>query len=101
MRWTPGGRSENLEDRRGASGGGGFRGGGGGGMKLGIGGTMVLLVLSLIFKRDLLTEFSGGVSGDASAPTTHHCRHHRSRHHHCRRRSRRYVEDVLPSGALR
>lgn len=70
MRWTPGGRSDNLEDRRGEGGGGGFRGGGGGGMKLGIGGTMVLLVLSLIFKRDLLTEFSGGVSGDTSAPTT-------------------------------
>ncbi|WP_373060436.1 neutral zinc metallopeptidase [Gemmatimonas sp.] len=59
MRWTPGGRSDNLEDRRGATGGGGFRGGGGG-LKLGLGGTVVLLVLSLIFKRDLLTEFSGG-----------------------------------------
>ena len=34
MRWTPGGRSDNLEDRRGAS---------GGGMKLGLGGTVVLL----------------------------------------------------------
>jgi uncharacterized protein len=71
MRWTPGGRSDNLEDRRGASGGGGFRGGGGGGMKLGLGGTVVLLVLSLIFKRDLLTEFSGGgVSGGEMAPAT-------------------------------
>jgi predicted metalloprotease len=68
MRWTPGGRSDNLEDRRGASGGGGFRGGGGGGVKLGLGGTVILLVLSLIFKRDLLTEFSGGVAGDAMAP---------------------------------
>jgi predicted metalloprotease len=68
MRWTPGGRSDNLEDRRGASGGGGFRGGGGGGVKLGLGGTVILLVLSLIFKRDLLTEFSGGVPGDAMAP---------------------------------
>ena len=67
MRWTPGGRSDNLEDRRGASGGGGFRGGGGG-MKLGLGGTVVLLVLSLIFKRDLLTEFSGGVPGGEMAP---------------------------------
>lgn len=66
MRWTPGGRSDNLEDRRGAS-GGGFRGGGGG-MKLGLGGTVVLLVLSLIFKRDLLTEFGGGgVPGDQPA----------------------------------
>ncbi len=42
MRWTPGGRSDNLEDRRGAS-GGGFRSGGGGGMKLGLGGTVVWL----------------------------------------------------------
>ena len=65
MRWTPGGRSDNLEDRRGASGGGGFRGGG---MKLGLGGTVILLVLSLIFKRDLLTEFSGGVPGGDMAP---------------------------------
>ena len=70
MRWTPGGRSDNLEDRRGASGGGGFRSGGGGGMKLGLGGTVVLLVLSLIFKRDLLTEFSGGVPGGQTAPST-------------------------------
>ena len=68
MRWSPGGRSDNLEDRRGASGGGGFRGGGGG-MKLGLGGTVVLLVLSLIFKRDLLTEFSGGVPGGGAAPS--------------------------------
>ena len=70
MRWTPGGRSDNLEDRRGATGGGGFRGGGGGGMKLGIGGTVILVVLSLIFKRDLLTEFSGGVPGGEMAPAT-------------------------------
>ncbi|QJR38008.1 KPN_02809 family neutral zinc metallopeptidase [Gemmatimonas groenlandica] len=70
MRWSPGGRSDNLEDRRGASGGGGFRGGGGGGMKLGLGGTVVLLVLSLIFKRDLLTEFSGGAPGVQTAPAS-------------------------------
>jgi uncharacterized protein len=68
MRWTPSGRSDNLEDRRGASGGGGFRGGGGGGMKLGLGGTVILLVLSLLFKRDLLTEFSSGVPGGQMAP---------------------------------
>jgi len=69
MRWTPGGRSDNLEDRRGASGGGGFRGGGGGGgMKLGLGGTVILLVLSLIFKRDLLTEFGGGAPFGEMAP---------------------------------
>ncbi len=66
MRWSPGGRSSNLEDRRGG-GGGGFRGGGGG-MKLGLGGTVVLIVLSLIFKRDLVTEFAGGGAGGGLAP---------------------------------
>jgi predicted metalloprotease len=67
MRWTPGGRSRNLEDRRGASGGGGF-GGGGGGLRLGVGGTVVLLILSVIFKRDLLTEFAGGSADGSLAP---------------------------------
>src|SRR5690242_6353243 len=56
MRWTPGGRSSNIEDRRGAS--GGF---GGGMMPMGIGGTVVLLVLSLIFGRDF-------VGGGSSVP---------------------------------
>jgi len=38
-------------------------------MKLGVGGTVVLLVLSLIFKRDLLTEFGGGgAPGGQMAP---------------------------------
>lgn len=61
MRWSPGGRSRNLEDRRGASAGGG--GPRGGGTRLGIGGMLVLVVLSIVFKRDLLTEFTGGGSG--------------------------------------
>ena len=62
MRWTRGGRSSNLEDRRGASaGGGGFRmGGGGGGARIGVGGLALLLVLSLVFKRDLVTDVLGG-----------------------------------------
>src|SRR5689334_3215544 len=55
MRWTPGGRSSDLDDLR-----GGGRGFGGGGMRLGIGGMILLGVLSLIFKRDLLTPFIGG-----------------------------------------
>ena len=55
MRWTPGGRSSDLDDLR-----GGGRGFGGGGMRLGIGGMILLGVLSLIFKRDLLTPFMGG-----------------------------------------
>ncbi|MBP1690179.1 MAG: putative neutral zinc metallopeptidase [Deltaproteobacteria bacterium] len=46
MRWTPGGRSDDLEDRRGESGGGG-RMLGGGGLRIGAGGALLLLVLSL------------------------------------------------------
>lgn len=57
MRWTPGSRSEDIEDRR-DEGGGGF--GGGGGMKIGIGGLLFLGVLSLVFKRDLVSPFIGG-----------------------------------------
>lgn len=49
MRWTPGGRSPNLEDRRSAGGGIGGRG-------LGIGGTVVVLALSLIFGRNLFSD---------------------------------------------
>src|SRR5207244_2139572 len=59
MRWTPGGESSNIEDRRGQ--GGGFIPGGRAGM--GIGGAVVLLVLSLIFGRDFVT-------GDTSTNNT-------------------------------
>jgi hypothetical protein len=63
MRWTPGGESSNIEDRRGQR--GGFIPGGRAGM--GIGGAVVLLVLSLIFGRDLVT-------GDTSAADSTHAR---------------------------
>jgi predicted metalloprotease len=55
MRWTPGHRSSNVEDRRG---GGGrlVRGAGG----LGIGTIVVLLVLSLVFKRDFFSLVGAG-----------------------------------------
>jgi uncharacterized protein len=57
MRWTPGGRSPNLEDRRSA--------GGGIGRGLGIGGTVVVLALSLIFGRNLFSDL--GVEPGAGA----------------------------------
>lgn len=61
MRWTPGGTSGDIEDRRGDSGGGGFRGmGGGGGMRIGLGGMIVLFILSVIFKQDFVSMFLGG-----------------------------------------
>src|SRR5436853_391135 len=65
MRWTPGGISSDIEDRR-SEGGGGF--GGFGGRGLGIGGTLVLLALSVLFRQNLLTLFSGSPSG-SNSPT--------------------------------
>ncbi|MFL5478470.1 MAG: neutral zinc metallopeptidase [Gemmatimonadaceae bacterium] len=50
MKWTPGGRSSNLEDRRSLGGGGGM------GRGLGIGGTVVVLALSLLFGRNLFSD---------------------------------------------
>jgi uncharacterized protein len=68
MRWTPGGTSDDIEDRRDDSGGGG--GGGGfniGGGHIGIGGLVILLVLSFVFKRNFLSL--AGVGGGGGAPT--------------------------------
>jgi uncharacterized protein len=66
MRWTPGGRSDDLEDRRDDS-----RGGGGsfsiGGGHIGIGGFIILLVLSLVFKKNFLSL--AGVGDGSSSPT--------------------------------
>jgi uncharacterized protein len=60
MRWTPGGESENIEDRRNSGGFGGFRG-----RHIGIGGLLLLGLLSIVFRRDLITPFLG----ISSAPT--------------------------------
>jgi uncharacterized protein len=59
MKWTPGGRSDDVEDQRGQSSGGG---GGGGGLRLGIGGFIVVGILSLVFKRNLFSDLSTATS---------------------------------------
>jgi len=64
MQWTPGGDNPDIEDRRdesGGRGGFGFGGGGGGfgGIHLGLGGTLILLLLSFLFKSNLFQMFSG------------------------------------------
>ena len=76
MRWTRGNRSSDIEDRRGQtpSGGMGMRVGGG----LGIGGVLILLVLSLVFGQNFFallepggevsTGPGGGVSTGSGAP---------------------------------
>jgi predicted metalloprotease len=65
MEWKPGGISDDVEDRR-SEGGGGFSGGGFGGRHIGIGGALVLLVLSLVFHRNLFTMFLG--DSDSASP---------------------------------
>src|SRR2546430_6618137 len=70
MRWTPGGTSEDIEDRR-DEGGGDDGGGpvfGGFGPHLGIGGTIVLLVLSFVLKQNFFTSVSPGPSREYRDP---------------------------------
>jgi predicted metalloprotease len=57
MQWTPGGSDEDIEDRRDQSGG---SGGGFGGGRLGLGGILIVGLLSLIFGRNFFTLFQGG-----------------------------------------
>ncbi len=68
MRWTPDGSDQDIDDRRDESGGGGF--GGIGGRGLGLGGLLIVGVLSLLTGRNLFHFFGGSgapVSQQASA----------------------------------
>jgi predicted metalloprotease len=65
MRWTPGGDSSDIEDRRSEGGGPNF--GGLNGMHLGIGGTLLLIVLSFLFRTNLFQVLGGGGTAAPSA----------------------------------
>jgi hypothetical protein len=67
MRWTPGGRSKNLEDLRGQTGGGG----GGmmlGGRGMGIGGAVIALILALVFGVNVFDSGGGSPVPQQTAP---------------------------------
>src|ERR1700720_3294052 len=71
MRWTPGGTSDDIDDRRDQEDGSGGGGGSGfGGMHIGLGGVVVLFILSLVFKQDFFALLAGG--GTAPVATTVH-----------------------------
>ncbi len=65
MRWTPGGSSDDVEDDRSSSGGGG----GFGGIHVGIGGVILLAILSLVFHRNFLALLGPGSAGGGAAVT--------------------------------
>jgi predicted metalloprotease len=70
MQWTPGGSDQDIEDRRDDSGGGGGgRFGGFGGVHLGIGGMLIVGILSLIFHQNFFAIFSGSGPSPASPPS--------------------------------
>ncbi|MEZ4457561.1 MAG: neutral zinc metallopeptidase [Gemmatimonadales bacterium] len=63
MRWKPGETSRDIEDRR------GMRPRMGGGRGLGLGGVLLLLVLSFVFKTDLTSLLgAGGLADQGAAP---------------------------------
>ncbi|MEO6325809.1 MAG: neutral zinc metallopeptidase [Thermoanaerobaculia bacterium] len=67
MKWTPGGSSSDVEDRRGQSGGGG--GFSFGGRSIGCGGFLLLLVLSIVFKKNFFALLSTDGGSGTQAPS--------------------------------
>jgi uncharacterized protein len=66
MRWTPGGVSSDIEDRRGGGGGFSF----GRGPQIGCGGAIILLVLSLLTGKNFFALFDGSGGGPGPATQT-------------------------------
>jgi len=71
MRWTPGGNSDDVEDRRDDSGSGGFQFGG---IHLGIGGMILVAILSMVFHRNFFALLGNngapaGTQVEQSTPT--------------------------------
>ena len=106
MRWTPGGSAADVEDRRGQ--GGRF---GGGGMRIGLGGCVVLLVLSLVFKQNFFSLLGGGgapaadpSASTAAGPVADHARRRRAervRHLRPQRRPGHLDQASRPRQAVR
>lgn len=72
MRWKRGTSDADIEDRRGSAGGFGGFPRGGGGLRLGLGGLIVIGLLSLVFKQDffsLLDQIPADTSVSTSAPS--------------------------------
>ena len=71
MRWQRGTSDRDIEDRRGSS-GGGSGGFGGGGMRIGLGGLIIIGILSLLFKQNffsLLGDLPAGTTMTDTAPS--------------------------------
>ncbi len=101
MNLTPGGDNPDVEDRRDEGGGGGygfggggFGGGGFGGIHLGIGGTLILLVLSFLFKTNLF-QFLGGGGGPVNEPARIESRAPNSSRNLSEQPKVQFVKDVL------